>query len=164
MTDKKQGWSIKHKQEWLPFTAHARLHLRQIIFKFPAARTEKCQIASWVSQWMSANCLILQYFSWPILWVCVLHAYIQPTLVHSIYSAARWSAILSAQGYIYLIHRTTITTHLIPGSTVCFKKSKRQGERATDQEIKSMSKRERMRWRDGIRGRGHWSPGNNVCF
>lgn len=88
----------------------------------------------------------LAYFC---VFVCVfffLHAYIQPTLPHSIYSAERWSAILSAQGYVSLIHRTTITTHLIPGSRVCFKKEHeagRESNRAGDQEYEKEREREK---------------------
>lgn len=89
----------------------------------------------------------LAYFC---VFVCVcfffLHAYIQPTLPHSIYSAERWSAILSAQGYVSLIHRTTITTHLIPGSRVCFKKEHeagRESNRAGDQEHEKEREREK---------------------
>lgn len=78
---------------------------------------------------------------------------IEPVLPHIIYSAARWNAILSARGYISLIHRTTITTHLIPECSLLKKnknkkKSKRQGEREHRSKIKCMRKKEWIREQD----------------
>lgn len=79
---------------------------------------------------------------------------IEPALPHIIYSAARWNAILSARGYISLIHRTTITTHLIPECSLLKKKKEkeqkagREGASEQDQmyEEERMNKRTRQEY------------------
>lgn len=117
------AFSKKKKNKWYTISL-------KIIIMFIATKTENSQIA-WV---FKASFLILQFFRWPILLECVcvrrriyMHI-IEPVLPHRIYSAARWNAILSARGYISLIHRTTITTHLIPECSLLKKKKKKRAK------------------------------------